>query len=338
MLHAVQKVNYAPHASSLETTHLVRQVSPVKCQREKPIDLTQYAATTFSFFCVGSTAARSSFSSRARQRKHVVSRCVEQSAQESESTQKEPIDSTKPAAAAAAAAATAATTVPDVAALRNQLLGFAASTDRGQRGNDVLNQRCVDLIGQLERCNPTSEPAQSPLLDGCWRLIYASEDPTRCSPFFWAWRQTLGDVQDPSPISRAVLGTETLVDSIFAITDSVPIKSVGLATQNIDADKLVNQVVVGVFPTGESKMTTTSSIAADPVDGDVLNVTVEKTQVLGASLAASLLDQIEFPSGEALGADNATVKMQITFLDETLRIVRDKNRRSACFVFCRTPE
>ena len=31
------------------------------------------------------------------------------------------------------------------------------------------------LVGQLEKCNPTERPATSPLLDGCWETLYASD-------------------------------------------------------------------------------------------------------------------------------------------------------------------
>mmetsp|Transcript_108363 Transcript_108363/g.291317 ORF Transcript_108363/g.291317 Transcript_108363/m.291317 type:complete len:84 (-) Transcript_108363:223-474(-) len=81
-------------------------------------------------------------------------------------------------------------------------------------------------------------------------------------------------------------------------------------------------------------MTTTCSYSLDPTDPSVLTVTVQKTQVLGASLAASFIDQFSFPSGEFLG-DSARVRMLVTYLDDRLRIVRDADRQAACFVFCR---
>lgn len=218
--------------------------------------------------------------------------------------------------------------------LKRQLLELAAAGNRGQTSDSALKQRCEELIRCLEERNPTEEPARSALLEGQWRLVYATEDPTRCSPFFWALRQRMRGVEDPNPISRLLFGGSNLLDNTLAFTDRVPIKTVGLATQNLEAGTLVNQVVVGVFPTGESKMTTTCQYAPDAGEPNALRISVEKTQVLGASVAATLLDQISFPSGEFLGED-AICRMVVTYLDETLRIVRQGGRESACFAFSR---
>lgn len=226
------------------------------------------------------------------------------------------------------------TPAPDREALKRELLECAAATNRGQAGDDTLRGRCEASISALEAVNPTLEAGRSELLEGRWQLVYATEDPTRCSPFFWALRQRMRGVQDPNPLSRMMFGGDDLLANTLAFTDGVPIKTVGLATQTLQAKELVNQVVVGVFPTGQSKMTTTCSYKLDPADPAALLVTVEFTQVLGASLAASLLDQISFPSGEALG-DSAQVKMLVTYLDDRLRIVRDAGRPSDCFVFAR---
>jgi len=215
-----------------------------------------------------------------------------------------------------------------------ELLELAAATARGQTGDEEVRQRCCRLVARLESANPTLEPARSALLEGDWRLVFATEDPTRCSPFFWALRQQMRGVEDPNPLSRLMFGGDDLLENTLAFTDGVPIKTVGLATQRLRHGELVNQVVVGVFPTGESKMTTTCRYEADGADAGVLRVIVEKTQVLGASLAASVLDQLSFPSGQLLG-DNAEVAMRVSYLDERLRVVRDVARDEACFVFCR---
>merc|ERR1712007_121870 len=149
-----------------------------------------------------------------------------------------------------------------------------------------------------------------------------------------ALRRRLKGMRDPNPLSRLLFGGDDLVENTLAFTDAVPIKSVGMATQRLRSGELVNQVNVGVFPTGESEMTTTCSYKPDVSDTNLLSITVVKTQVLGASLAASILDQISFPSGEWLG-ESATFGMRVTYLDESLRIVRDAERETACFVFSR---
>jgi len=226
---------------------------------------------------------------------------------------------------------------PAADALIAELLELAAASDRGQTGGPALRLRCERAIEALEAASPGAAPARSPLLEGGWRLVFASEDPTRCSPFFWALRARMQGVADPNPLSRAFFGGDDLLENTLAFTDSVPIKSVGLATQQLRAGELVNQVVVGVFPSGESKMTTTCRYEPDPEEPATLKVTVERTQVLGASLVASLLDQFSFPSGEWLG-ESAQVAMRVTYLDERLRIVRDAARETACFVFSRMDE
>lgn len=236
--------------------------------------------------------------------------------------------------ASAAAPAPAVVVDPEVIALREEVLVLAAASSRGQTDDGAVLQRCRRAIEDLERENPTPDPAASRLLEGQWRLIYASEDPTRCSPFFWALRKRMRGISDPNPLSRAFFGGDDLLENTLAFTDLVPIKTVGVATQRLERGELVNQVVVGVFPTGESKMTTTCSYSLDPTDPSVLTLTVQKTQVLGASLAASFIDQFSFPSGEFLG-DSARVRMLVTYLDDRLRIVRDADRQAACFVFCR---
>jgi len=227
--------------------------------------------------------------------------------------------------------------VPGEAVPLDALLRLAAATDRGQRLTKETRRRAEELLEAVEVGNPTSEPARSPLLEGNWRLVFASEDVTRSSPFFWACR--LLNLRDPTPFSSAVLGSDSLMDTTFAITDNIPLTKMGIAMQELKSGTLVSQVGVSVFITGESQMTTTCSYAPDPVDGSTLLVMVEKTQVLGNSMAANVLRDMDFPSGQwfkdALGEQESRVRMQISYLDEQIRIVRDARRPSACFVYAR---
>lgn len=222
----------------------------------------------------------------------------------------------------------------DMAPLRKELLELAASSNRGQAKDEMLMRRCKRAIAALEAVNPNTFAARSPLLEGEWVLVYASEDPTRCSPFFWALRRRMSDVRDPSPISNAVLGSDNLLDNVLSFTDGVPIKSVGVATQRFQGGELVNQVVLNIFPLGESKVTTTCRYEADPTDPSLLSIYVQKTQALEAGIGGAFFDRFSFPSEVVLG-DSALVSMRITYLDERLRIVRDRDRESACFVFSR---
>eukprot|EP00929_Paragymnodinium_shiwhaense_P056871 TRINITY_DN28472_c0_g1_i1.p1 TRINITY_DN28472_c0_g1~~TRINITY_DN28472_c0_g1_i1.p1 ORF type:complete len:348 (-),score=80.15 TRINITY_DN28472_c0_g1_i1:42-1085(-) len=228
-------------------------------------------------------------------------------------------------------------TAAQAAAASAKLLRLAAATDRGQVGSAADREECLRLVRDLESLNPTMAPARSPLLEGKWQLVFSSEDPTRCSPFFWAMRQYLEGIEDPTPISQTIFGTTELVEATYAITDAIPLKKVGLATQRLDEGQLVNQVAVGVVVTGVSQMTTTCRYVPDAANDSVLLVTVEQTQVLGDSLAARLSDQFGFPTEQVIGSESAEVRMRVTYLDDSLRIVRDERRPDDCFVFSRLP-
>ncbi|CAK9100260.1 unnamed protein product [Durusdinium trenchii] len=219
--------------------------------------------------------------------------------------------------AAAAAAGTAAARKE----VRLRLLSAAAATCRGQCGSDVAKEGALQLVKAMEALNPTLEPAkQQGFLEGTWRLIYASEDVTRSSPFFWGWRQMLQGVPDPSPVTRSLLGTQELSESIFAITDGIPLKTVGEATQTMVNGKMVNRVAIEVFGAGRTIMTTTSRYEASP-DGSELLLTVETTQAVDNTLPFA--DQVVFPSESFLG-ENARVRVRVTYLDDDLRVFRNE--------------
>lgn len=59
---------------------------------------------------------------------------------------------------------------------------------RGQLATPAERNRVEDVIWELENRTPIQETATSEALVGRWALVYASEDPTRSSPFFWAFR------------------------------------------------------------------------------------------------------------------------------------------------------
>lgn len=215
--------------------------------------------------------------------------------------------------------------------LRLQLLAAAAATCRGQCGTAVAKEGALQLVQALEALNPTPSPASEiGLLEGDWRLLFASEDVTRSSPFFWAWRSMLKGVPDPSPITRLAFGTEELAESIFAVTDGIPLKSIGEATQRIYNGRLVNRVAVEIFGVGQTMMTTSCRFQPEKVGSDVVLV-VETTQAVGSTLPFA--DDFIFPSESMLG-ENACVRFVVTYLDEELRIVR--NEDGQVFVYARS--
>ena len=71
-------------------------------------------------------------------------------------------------------------------------------------------------------------PIDVTLLNGEWRLIYATEAVTRSSPFFWAFRKSTSGINQPIPLLPAALS-----EALFAITDGIPFASIGSATQTI---------------------------------------------------------------------------------------------------------
>ncbi|CAE7603134.1 ABCC2 [Symbiodinium sp. CCMP2592] len=200
-----------------------------------------------------------------------------------------------------------------------RLLAAAASTCRGQCGSEADRQGALQLVKAMEALNPTPEPTKG-LLEGKWRLIFASEDVTRSSPFFWGWRRMLEGIPDPSPLSRALFNTEELSESIFAFTDGIPLKNIGEATQTLYNGQIVNRVAVEIWGLGTTVMTTTCRYmpAEDPSE---LLLTVETTQAVDNTLP--LADQVVFPSETFLG-DNARLRARVTYLDEDLRIFRNE--------------
>ena len=159
-------------------------------------------------------------------------------------------------------------------------------------------------------------------------LIYSSDDITRSSPFFWAFRRAFPDSSD----------------QIFGITDAIPapLKMVGPASQSIDIDSsarpvtgtLVSRVKVATLGgVATSIMTTRCTVlSADGLDG--LRVKVESTKPEESTILQKLgpLGELlnnsspPFPSGEALekvAPGSSEIVMRTTYCDEGLRITRN---------------
>ena len=222
--------------------------------------------------------------------------------------------------------------------LKSEMLQLISSSDRGQSADMFLNERISSLITELEGLNPTSSLFESSLLQGDWNLLYANDDLTRSSPFFWAFKKALKGIDDP-------LQSKALADSIFSFTDMdfLGLKSIGDCIQSFESESLVSKVRIMINPVGSSLMTTTSSYEMIPDDGLLVKLTVEKTEVKDstiASLLPSFLDAskfLSFPSGtalEAVRADSSVVYMRMSYLDDSLRIVKNEEDDKT-FVFSR---
>lgn len=178
--------------------------------------------------------------------------------------------------------------------------------------------------------------SQSGLLAGEWTLLYATEDDTRSSPFFWAFRKTF----------------PTNAEQIFSITDAIPapIKEVGPATQTISLTDniLVSRVKVATLNgLATSIMTTRCTItnrsALDSIVVQVDTTKPEKSTVLEklGPLGAFIQDNSQaFPSGQALERvqpGGSFVVIESTFCDEGLRISRDGESNSEdLYIWTRT--
>ena len=185
------------------------------------------------------------------------------------------------------------------------------------------------LVGEVQLKKETI-PA---LLVGHWELLYIDEDITRASPFFWAFRKAFKDVEDPFKL----LGPTLLSESIFKITDDIPFKEIGECKQDFTANgELISKVEVIAklpFDSSSSRMTTTSYWATTQ-ENDIIEVRVEKTQVLDSTIGklvksspfSFLNTEFPFPSGPALElikAGSSTVYIKVLYIDEEIRICKN---------------
>ncbi|CAM9448974.1 unnamed protein product [Ectocarpus sp. 12 AP-2014] len=246
---------------------------------------------------------------------------------------------------------------PEVAQLKLDLLRIAALTGRGQLATPAERGRVEDVIWELEMRTPVEDTATSTALLGRWALVYASEDATRSSPFFWAFRKATEGIKPPFGGGGDGDGFDgsTVAATIFAITDSLPGKSVGEAVQTITEKEIKSEVEIfagasagsdkrgkegpNTFPSFRSVMTTTSEIM--DAAGTETKLRVANTQVRKSALGRLLkplfnLDDIEFQTDNLLTPlkeGSTEVSMTTTYLDGLLRVSR--NEQGQVFVFAR---
>lgn len=241
---------------------------------------------------------------------------------------------------------------PEVTQLKLDLLRIAALTGRGQLATCAERNRVEDAIWELEMRTPIEETASSEALLGRWALVYASEDPTRSSPFFWAFRKATEALKAPF----GLVEEGGIAATVFAITDSLPGKSVGEAVQTITANEIKSEVEIfagasagsdrkrkgdgpPTFASFRSVMTTTSEIT--DASGTTTKMRVAKTQVRKSALGRLLrplvnLDDMEFKTDSLLSPlreGSTEVSMTTTYLDGLLRVSR--NEQGQVFVFAR---
>jgi len=234
-------------------------------------------------------------------------------------------------------------TVDSVAStLKEELTRLMSVTDRGAK--DTNRAQIFQTIDDLSRSG--MDVVASDIL-GDWELLYTDDDVTRASPFFWAFRKALSGIEDP----LKVVGPKLLSESIFKITDSIPLKSIGTATQVFTADgpdrgTMLSRIVVKLNPGNFQSVMATTSVWRTTEEPTLIEVEVQKTEVLESTLAkrvgqfvpaavkrtvagalGSALPLNGFPSGAALELvkpGSSTVYMRILYMDRSLRVVKNE--------------
>jgi hypothetical protein len=219
----------------------------------------------------------------------------------------------------------------NICELKDLLMKTCYNSNRGQNIND--RSKVSSIVSQLVEQNNMKKDMIQSLLLGHWDLLYIDEDVTRSSPFFWAFRKAFKGIEDPLKL----LGPTMLSESIFKITDEIPFKEIGECKQQFTSNELISKVIVKVsnLPFSSSSKMTTTSYWTTTSEEDIIEIRVEKTQVLDSTIGnlikntplSTLIDtDIPFPSGNALElikAGSSTVYMKILYIDEELRICQN---------------
>jgi len=223
----------------------------------------------------------------------------------------------------------------------SKLLALCAATARGQAVANPSQASAIDTaLAQLENSGlGYDSPAQSPALDGEWALVYASENPTRSSPFFWAFRELCRGVQQPVPGLP-----NDLSEALFRVTDGLPFASVGTATHTItgagaDLDdnpppavltsrvQLSLRVMDAMVPPSVGFVTSVAHLEA--IGPNEAKVTLLHTSVKDSTWRAlpflSGMDDVEFPAQQVFNGirgGSATALIKTTYLSDQLRVTR----------------
>jgi hypothetical protein len=145
------------------------------------------------------------------------------------------------------------------------LLRLCAATDRGQRCTSAERALIASLVRDMEGDAP---PADATMLNGNWRLLYASTPSVyRSSPFFWAFKQALAGSTTPVAIpGGGVQPGDAVAEAIYAITDGIPFYNLGAVYQIISGVCGVDTACEVDYPEGSGPSDGVSS-ADEPSDG-----------------------------------------------------------------------
>jgi hypothetical protein len=198
----------------------------------------------------------------------------------------------------------------------------------------------TDLETVAEQIGIGQSSSFSGLLNGEWELLYAPEDETRSSPFFWAFAKAFPEN----------------ADQIFGITDAIPapLKEIGSAFQEIDMTEsaqtgsFVSRVKVATLGGMATSIMTTRGTILGPDGVDGIRLKIETTKPEESTIVKTVLGPLAdivnenappFPSGEALERirpGSSGVILRTTFCDEGLRITRNGEKLNDIYVWRRT--
>ena len=223
------------------------------------------------------------------------------------------------------------------------LMQIAASTGRGEFATKAQKEMAEKLIAELEANNPTPEPANSPMVNGCWGLLYSNTQLFRSSPFFMA--------------GRAVCSTSEQAKQYDWFCEmhrkALAISSIGAVRQVISPTRMISEfeVQVGAVPflsdftpfkysggwpvTIEGAIVSSADISPNP-SGDAWEIYMDTVEIKGSNIPGlrQVLDQGlklgsrtlgDFLEQNVNGYTNPRPVFQITYLSQSLRICRDQD-------------
>lgn len=212
-------------------------------------------------------------------------------------------------------------------ASRSSVLFISAKTSveetKVELYNTIQQPNAGDRIRVLVDQLSSIETDESTWINGEWELLYCTEDDTRSSPFFTAFRNAFPES----------------ADQIYGITDAIPYKTIGPVSQEITSTNLVSRVRVETLGgTATSIMTTRCTILPAQQQTttqsayrtlQVDTTKPEESTILKTLLGESLAETVSanflppFPSGRALEQvkpGSSLVIWKNPFCDEALRI------------------
>jgi hypothetical protein len=227
--------------------------------------------------------------------------------------------------------------------MMSTLLQIAASTGRGEFATKAQKEQAESLICALEAHNPTPEPANSPMVNGRWGLLYTNTQLFRSSPFFMA--------------GRAVCSTPEQAKQYDWFCDmhrkALAISSIGAVRQVISPTRMVSEfeVQVGAVPflsdftpfkysggwpvTIEGAIVSSADITPS-TSGDAWELYMDTVEIKGSNIPGlrQVLDQGLMLGSRTLGDfleknldsyTNPRPVFKITYLSKNLRISREQD-------------